>query len=119
MKHTPRNEKYWAFLGHSFAGLEDFSEAVNAYRKSLEIYPRSDIFISLALVHQTLGDYQSAGQALESALDLEPDNIQALMLLAENFFYKEETEAGRQILEQILQIEPGNMVARERLMKLK
>lgn len=119
IKQLPKNENYWTGLGDGLVGLEDYEEAASAYRKSLEIYHNPKVFVSLGLAYQAVADYASAGRAFESALDLEPENTQVLMLLAENLLHRNETDSAQEVFEEILELEPGNMVARERLMQLK
>jgi tetratricopeptide (TPR) repeat protein len=119
IKQVPTNEKYWASLGAALVGLEDYPEAIKAYRRSTDLYPHPEMFVALGLAHQALSDYASAGKALESALDIEPENTQVLLLLAQNFVHRDEPESAEHVLEQILELEPGNHIARERLMQLK
>ena len=119
IKQSPSNDKYWRNLGHGLVGLEDYAEAKKAYHKSLEIYPNPEVSVALGLAYQALADYNSAVKAFESALDLEPENTQVLMLLAQCLLHRNEKEAAREVLEQILELEPNNHLARERLMQLK
>ena len=119
LKQSPKDDKHWRSLGDTLVGVQDFPEAIKAYRRSLQTYASAETFVSLALAYKALGDEPSAGKALESALDLEPENVQILMLLAENLIRRAEADSAQEVLEQVLAIEPGNMMAREKLMQLK
>ncbi|OGE86008.1 MAG: hypothetical protein A3J48_03135 [Candidatus Doudnabacteria bacterium RIFCSPHIGHO2_02_FULL_46_11] len=119
MKQSPANDKYFRALGDAYFGLEDYSEAKTAYHRSLDLYATPEVFVSLGLTYQAMGDYNSATKAFESALDLEPENTQVLMLLAQTFINRQEMQSAQEVLEQILEIEPNNHLARERLMQLK
>lgn len=118
LKGSPKSEKYWQMLGHALVEAKDYRGAVRAYIKSVEYYPNSEVFVALGIAYQANSDYASAGKAFDSALDLDPENTQVLMLLADNLTHRGERESAREVLEQILELEPGNVVARERLMKM-
>src|SRR3989338_6869444 len=115
LKGSPKSEKYWQMLGHALVEAKDYRGAVRAYIKSVEYYPNSEVFVALGIAYQANSDYASAGKAFDSALDLDPENTQVLMLLADNLTHRGERESAREVLEQILELEPGNVVARERL----
>src|SRR3989338_9685168 len=112
IKQHQGNEQYWRGLGAALSGLADYKEAIKAYLKSLEVYSNPEIFISLGLAYQALGDNGSAGKAFESALDLDPENTQVLMLLSDNLLSRNEHQAAKGLLEQIIELEPRNAVAR-------
>lgn len=119
IKKSPKNDKYWKALGDSLMGLEDYQEAKRSYHKSLEFYASPEVYVSLGLAYQAFEDFTSSIKAFESALDLEPENIQVLMLLAQNLIRCNEAGAAEEVLEQVLELEPDNVMARERLMQLK
>ncbi len=119
IKQSPTNDKYWRSLADGFIGLEDYAEAKKAYHKALEVYPNPEVFVSLGFAYQALGDHGSSIKAFESALDMEPENTQVLMLLAQALIRRNDKKAAQDVLEQILELEPNNHLAREHLMQLK
>lgn len=63
---------------------ENFSEAVERFRRAVEINASNDRgWVGLAMVHRQMGDLELAKANVELALDINPRNKTALRLLAE------------------------------------
>lgn len=63
---------------------ENFSEAVERFRRAVEINAANDKgWVGLAMVHRQMGDLELAKANVERALDVNPRNKTALHLLAE------------------------------------
>ena len=68
----------WYLLGLLFERQGRLSDALLPYRNSMQINPRAATAHNLGLVLDQLGDWQAAARAMEQALQLQPDLLEAL-----------------------------------------
>lgn len=62
--------------------VQNFKAAIREYNRAVVLYPTAETVISIASCQQRLGDLEKAIDSYEFALDLEPDNLDALCRLA-------------------------------------
>jgi len=79
---APRSADGWYLLGYLYERQGRLADAIAPYRTSMELAPRAHTAHNLALVFDQLGDWQSAAQMMEQALQLEPATYSALSHLA-------------------------------------
>lgn len=118
--HHPEQDLYWSKLGMAFFNLQNYEKAAASYQRAIGI--RSDLpnrYINLALCFEALGNLDQAAEAVIQALELSAGNVQYLHLLADLYIRLENKARAEEILEKILESEPTNNSAREKLMQLK
>jgi tetratricopeptide (TPR) repeat protein len=64
-------------LGYLAVKKEDYQEAVNIFKRALDLGKESDAFFGLGVAHLHLGDLPTARWAFTQALELKPENKEA------------------------------------------
>jgi len=67
----PEDAAIWVQYGHACKELGDLDAAAAAYRRSAEIVPGGDAYVSLGRVLRSQGALAAAGEAFRKALELE------------------------------------------------
>ena len=75
---SPGSADAWYLLGLLFERQGRLADALQPYRNSMQIRPRAATAHNLGLVLDQLGEWQSAANAMEQALQLQPDLFEAL-----------------------------------------
>lgn len=120
IKHYPENDGYYSSLGQAYHGQKLYDQAVEAYERAIEIDPNNARrYINLGLTLEAQKHLEEAILNYRKALSMEKENTQFMLVLAEALLKKGEREEVELLLEQILQVEPTNHLAREKLMQLK
>jgi len=94
LKADPNNAEGWGMLGRSYAAMERFPEAVEAYRKGLKIRPDdaeilADFADALAMVQGRKLEGEAA-EAVDKAVKIDPNNFKALSLAGTIAFEKQD-----------------------------
>ncbi len=79
-------------MAETYAKLKRFPEALEAYRKAVELKPTADAFGILASAYARMGKYQEAVQAYQQAMKLEPGFAQTWNRLSEVYIKLEDFE---------------------------
>lgn len=111
---------YFSRLGTVYFNLKKFDQAATAYSRAIEL--RGDLpnrHVNLSLCFEALGDYAKAVEAVRKAIRISSDNAAYLSLLADLLIRSGKEREASETLEKILELEPANESARERLMSLK
>jgi len=111
---------YFSRLGTVYFNLKKFDQAAAAYSRAIEL--RGDLpnrYVNLSLCFEALGDYVKAIEAVRKAIRISSDNTAYLSLLADFLIRSGQNTEASETLERILELEPANGSARERLMSLK
>jgi tetratricopeptide (TPR) repeat protein len=120
IKHHPENDSYYSSLGQAHHGQKLYDQAIEAYEQAIELAPQNPKrYVNLGLTLEAKKHIEEAVLNYRKAADLEKDNPQFLLVLAEALTKKGDKEEAEAMLEQILQLEPTNHAAREKLMQLK
>jgi tetratricopeptide (TPR) repeat protein len=120
LKSHPANDNYHSSLGQAYHGQKLYDQAMSAYETAIEMAPENaKRYVNLGLTLEARKHFAEAILNYRKALDLEKNNAQFMMVLAEALVKKGDKEEAKIFLEQILQLEPTNHLARERLMQLK
>lgn len=120
VKHHPQNDSYYASLGQAYHSEKLYDLAVDTYEQAIALEPQNPKrYINLGLTLEAQKHLEEAILNYRRAVDLDPDNTQFMMVLADALMKKGEKEEAEHFLEKILQLEPTNHLAREKLMQLK
>lgn len=94
LKADPNNAEGWGMLGRSYAAMERFPEAVEAYRKGLKIRPDdAEILADFADAQAMVQGRKLEGEAAEAvakAVKIDPNNFKALSLAGTIAFEKQD-----------------------------
>ncbi|WP_193210912.1 tetratricopeptide repeat protein [Luteolibacter marinus] len=66
---APRNPRVLAAHGRILAAQKKWPEAIDAYRKSIEVTPTHDALAALADLYLVTGDLEAAGKQIERVID--------------------------------------------------
>jgi tetratricopeptide (TPR) repeat protein len=111
---------YWSNLGLCLFSMNDFVQAAKAYEKALSINSKIPArHINLAYCYDKENELGKAIKAVNAALALDGRNLGYLSFLADLYARLPNKVRAEQVLQQILEMEPTNRQARERLMKLR
>lgn len=89
-------------MGDRFSNIRQFDLAVRAYERSLAAYPRYEAAWRLGTVHVVTKKYPEAIRAFERAIELQPGDETAMILLAEALMGAGELARAEQTLDRIL-----------------
>ncbi|KPJ65642.1 hypothetical protein AMJ44_09765 [candidate division WOR-1 bacterium DG_54_3] len=119
------NEDFSLWIGlcqtkYSLGGRENFEEVFDIYdtfEEFLSLNPKSspkeksDFLYLHADISFTKGKYKEAIRLLEEAKKMNPNNIMALMLLANSYLTLSQYEKALSVSESILKLQPANWTA--------
>jgi tetratricopeptide (TPR) repeat protein len=110
---------YFSNLGLSIFHQEKYAEAKEFYEKAIELDPgRAGRFYSLARINHLLDDMEQAFTNIEKALNLDPDNLDYGLTLANWQIEKNMHKEAKDLLEIIIQHWPDNQEARQMLKQI-
>ena len=128
LRHRPRSRKHpeamsdekvarlWQNVAENYAKAGDHDEAITTYKTALKWAPENmDLRFGLVEALQGEGRWQAAENELNRILDKDPDNVQALILLAESYADDFFQERARDLWVWILEIDPQNPIAKQQL----
>jgi len=119
VKHNPKNDYYLVQLGNILMTKRRYEEAISAYQSSIEINDLVSVrFVNVGLCYQALAQYPNARKFFQKALDLEPTNVQYLMMLVEVLLKLDERTEAHKKLEQGAEMDPDKVLIKEKLMEL-
>ena len=106
--------KLWQTVANNYAQAGDHEEAIKTYKNALK-WNDSNLEIRLALVDalQVEGRWQAAENELNRILDKDPDNIKALILLAESHNDDYSPHRAKELWLRVLELEPNNPIAKQ------
>lgn len=97
LQEDPDNAEGWVLLGRSYAALDRYQEAANAYAEARRIagdHPQLLVDSADIVVMANAGRFTpEAGQLLERALQTQPDNAKGLWLMG-HYRYQEQDFQG-------------------------
>ena len=119
-KLRPEDPVFWAFRAKVLMGLGRNPEAIDCYRKAVELKP------NYAEAHAALGDqYSMAGKtteaiaAYEAAIKAKPDYAMAFLNLGVMLTRQGQLDEATQKLTHVLTLEPNNTVAKDYLQQIR
>ncbi len=96
-------------LGAALSAMGRYGEAIDAYRAALERAPANvGVRLNLALAHYKSDDYEAAAAELARVREQDPDNRQALLLLADCWLRLGEHRKLIALLEPYARFHPGD-----------
>lgn len=97
----------WINLGFAEGKLKRYTDAENAFRKALEVDPRSaNAWANLAWMQYHSGRHEAAEASIDQALAINPDHVPALSHRAEKLVQDKNYPAARAILERTITLAP-------------
>src|SRR5579871_4978368 len=107
-KKEPKDVESWLMLGRLQRVAQSSTEAINDYKKVLELDPNNtDAMTGLALVYGELGDTKAAADLLKKAAEKDP-NPRSLAALAETYEQMKDYGLAAETLRRALDLQPGN-----------
>ena len=114
----PEKDIYWSNLGLSLYTIKDYKGSVVAYEKALNANNKIPTrWINLSYCFIALDELPKAVKAIQAALKLDSKNINYLTLLADTYLKAQNKVRADEVLRQVLQIDPTNKLAIEKLMR--
>jgi len=113
----------WAFvmdyIGTLFSLKRDYTNAIQAYQKSLEI-KSSDTYTltNLAVAYRNIGDYSNAIYTLKKAIQIEPTYAQIYFRLAQVYLTSQQKQQAIEVLKEGLKYDPNDQNAKRMLQRL-
>lgn len=118
-KH-PRNPLAHYHLGFAFGQVGDIKQEIAHYEEAVSLgYDHDEqIFFNLAMAYAELSRFDKAVNAFKRALVLNPDSVDALAELVKIYEEIGDSQNERRMLERLLELEPDNDIAKQRLKKI-
>ena len=85
-----------------------YEEAIEHYRKGLELFPSIPAWVGLGVAYGKLERWEDATDAYEQALFRMPDNVALLAQTGVAYMEQEKFELARRLLERAARLAPGN-----------
>jgi len=92
-----------------------FKRSAKALEKSIEMEETSARLVALARVYKVMGLYEKQIKTLKRALELEPESVSIMQLLAEAYIHEGMKGEAEKTFKQILKIDPKNLRAKQAL----
>jgi Flp pilus assembly protein TadD len=103
-------------LANNYFFLESFEKAVDAYNRALYQEPdNSDLHYNLGLLYLRLADFDFAEEEFQFVIDANPDDWEAILLIAEAFRGNERWEDAEYYYRQVVEIVPDHSSAMRNL----
>ncbi|KAG8524087.1 Sperm-associated antigen 1, partial [Galemys pyrenaicus] len=93
----------------------DFEEAVMYYTRSISVFPTVVAYNNRAQAELKLQNWNSAFQDCEKVLELEPENLKALLRRATTYKHQNKLQEALEDLHKVLAVEPDNELAKKTL----
>lgn len=111
-----RDAKYWYQLGRDYQAKKDYSEAVIAYEKALELDPKDfEIYNAMGVVYSILGEHRLAIQLINEAIRLQPMTSYLHNNLGFAYLSQGLASEAAGAFQRALQLDPENLHARRNL----
>lgn len=118
--HNPNNDGYYAQFGKLLLSQKRYADAIEAYERSFKINSLIPArFANVGLCYQALGNQLKAKENFQKALDLEPSNVQYLMMLVEALVRLQQPNEAKKHLEFALEMDPSSVLISDRLQQFK
>lgn len=103
---TPQNAEAYFMLGMNFKEMGDTARAINSYQQCVELNPEViEAWIFLGQLQAGLGN-ELALQYFNSALSVDPENIEVLHAKADYFSDRGELEKAVDVYRQMVRVDP-------------
>jgi cytochrome c-type biogenesis protein CcmH len=120
LKEKPDDPEGWVMLARSYAVLGRHTDAVPAYRRALALQPAPDAQLladfadALAVTSDRRLDGE-AGQMIDRALKLDPDNLKALSLAGTAAFDRKDYATAVKHWERVQRVAPADSIYRSQV----
>ncbi|XP_014820655.1 PREDICTED: sperm-associated antigen 1 [Calidris pugnax] len=104
--------------GNEAFAIGDFAEAVTYYTRSISVIPTAAAYNNKAQAEIKLQDWGGALQDCEKVLEMEPDNVKALIRHATVHNQLKNYQTAVEDLNRVLHIEPENTIAKKNLLEI-
>ena len=91
--------------------LNEFSRAIPEYNQAVVLHPTSEVALSIGSCQQRIGELRKARGSYEFALELDPNNVQAMSALATAWVADRKYENALDYAEMALEHAPDNASA--------
>lgn len=92
---------------NSQMSLNDFSDALETYRKILNENPKNTpALFQISAIYAERGEMEKSNEHLDMVLAIEKDNVVALMRKGDNYFMAEDYEKAQTYYDRVLDISP-------------
>ncbi|XP_061850945.1 sperm-associated antigen 1 [Colius striatus] len=104
--------------GNEAFAAGDYVEAVTYYSRSISVIPTAAAYNNKAQAEIKLQDWDNALQDCEKVLDMEPNNIKALLRRATVHNQLQNYQTAIEDLNKVLCVEPENAIAKKNLLEI-
>ena len=105
---TPDNADAHNNLGQRYQERGEYTKAIEAYRKAIEMRPNFySAYNNIAVCYGKLKMYPEAEEALRKCIALKPDDFYAMNNLAVMYIETGRLQDGMRLAEQAVKVEPG------------
>lgn len=101
----PSNSYYLAYSLHHLGELD---QALTAAQRAVEDEPSAKHLGYLSLLHHDLGNHQKAQEAAQHSLEMDPDNVDAQVVLGDLALENMQLEDASNSFERAIQLSPDN-----------
>jgi tetratricopeptide (TPR) repeat protein len=92
-----------------------FKRSAQALERSIDMEETPARLVALARVYRVMGSYDKQIKTLKRSLELEPDGVSIMQLLAEAYIHEGMKKEAEKMFRDILKIDPNNLRAKQAL----
>ncbi len=87
---------------------ESIATYIKAIRTTLEMKAKADLYFNLGVLYNQAGDFDAAEDHFITALDLNPEDVEAILGMAQTFESNEKWRKAEKFYKELIYLEPEN-----------
>ncbi len=112
MELDPSNLDAAKLLAQTWYDLDNLDMAIETYEKAIELerddIKKADLHFNLGILYMKAGDFTSAEDNFTYAYDLNPDDVESLVGIAQTFEQAEKWKKAEKYYKELVDLEPDN-----------
>ena len=99
-------------LAQTYYDLGNINESIATYQKAIrttvDMKTKADLHFNLGVLYNQIGDFDEAGDHFISALDLNPEDVEAILGMAQTFESNEKWRKAEKFYKELIYLQPEN-----------
>ena len=109
---NPENSAVIRNLAQTYYDLDNIEESISTYKKAIQttfdLKAKADLHFNLGVLYNQVGDFDQAEDHFLSSLDLNPEDIEAIIGMAQTFESIEKWRKAEKFYKELIYLDPEN-----------